>query len=146
MSIMNDGYATTISFGGVASGTDLTLLLKEKSFTPPPLDGDGVIDTTTFRNQTFRTKAAKSLKTLGEFSFTAAYDPDVYTEFKSQLNTNQQFVITFPNSETMTFYGIMTSFSPNQHTEGEQPDAEVTIVPSCVDASGVEQSSGFTMA
>ncbi len=120
---LDDGFATTIS---LANGTTLF----EKSVTPPGLDGGGSIDTTTMRNTLYRTMSPKSLITLSECSVTVAYDPAAYTTLIGALNTNQIITVTFPDASTIAFWGWLNSFTPGENTEGEQPTAEITIIPS----------------
>lgn len=121
---IDDGFATTISLSG--AGTTLY----EKSVTAPGLDGGGSIDTTTMRNTLYRTMSPKSLITLSECSVTVAYDPFAYGALITSLNTNQLFTVTFPDSTSIAFWGWINSFTPGENTEGEQPTAEITIIPS----------------
>lgn len=123
MARMDDGFSTTIT---LANGTTLF----EKSVTPPGLDGGGAIDTTTMRNTLYRTNSPKSLITLSESSVTVAYDPAAYSTLITALNTNQLITITFPDTSTIAFWGFLNSFTPGENTEGEQPTAELTIIPS----------------
>tara|TARA_R110002167_G_scaffold46072_1_gene137792 strand:- start:2 stop:454 length:453 start_codon:yes stop_codon:yes gene_type:complete len=120
---LDDGFATTIT---LANGTTLY----EKSVTPPGLDGGGAIDTTTMRNTLYRTNSPKSLITLSECSVTVAYDPNAYSAIITTLNTNQLITVTFPDGTTIAFWGWLNSFTPGEATEGEQPTAEMNVVPS----------------
>ena len=135
MARLDDGFKTLITF--VTSGA---IKLYEKEVQPPGLDGGGAIDTTTMQNTTYRTFSPKSLITLSEHTFEAAYDPAVYPECIAALNTNQQITITFPDAQTLTFWGWLDKFVPNAHVEGEQPTATCTIVPSNQDNAGAEQA------
>ena len=138
MGIINDGHPTTISFAGGFSGTGGVLEMKEKELTPPGVEGGGPNDTTTMRNSTWRTKQPKQLLTLTDSTITVAYDPDVYNEILAMVNVNQEITITFPDATTLTFWGWVDMFSPNAVVEGEQPTAEITIVPSNQDTAGTE--------
>jgi hypothetical protein len=132
---MDDGFSTTIEFSaGASSG----ILLYEKSLTPPGVDGGGEIDITTMLNTAYRTRSPKALITLAECTFEAAYDAAVYPQILAMVNVNQSIVITFPDATTLTFWGWLDKFIVNEHNEGEQPTATVTIVPSNVNGSGVE--------
>ena len=62
MSYLTDGFATTVTFYALGTGT--TLYAKEISVTPPGINAGGENDTTTMRNTTWRTRQPKSLKTL----------------------------------------------------------------------------------
>ncbi len=133
---IDDGHPTTVAFSAGSSG--ITFLMYEKGVTPPGVSAGGENDTTTMRNDTWRTKAPKSLKSLMPSSFTGAYDPEVLEEVNEMVGVNQEIVITFPDSSTWTFWGWMDEFIPNEIVEGEQPTANVTIIPSNQDASGDE--------
>lgn len=139
MARIDDGHGTLISFGSYPS-----VNFWEKSVTPPGMSGGGENDTTTMHNTTYRTRSPKQLKTLSECSFTAAYDPDVYSNIVSMINDNQQITITFPDSSTLTFWGWLDEFTPNEVVEGEQPTAECTIVPSNQDTDGTETAPSYS--
>jgi len=139
MARMDDGHATLISFGD-----DSDVQMWEKEITPPGVSGGGENDTSTMHNTTWRTKWPKGLISLSECSFTAAYDPAVYDEIISMINDNQEITITFPDSSTLVFWGWIDEFTPNASVEGEQPTAEVTIIPSNQNNSKVETAPEYT--
>jgi hypothetical protein len=141
MAIMTDGHPTTIEFAA-----DSDVQLKVKELTPIGIDGGGAIDITTMDNTTWRTMAPKSLKTASEMNFVCAYDPAVYNEMISMVNVNQLITITFPDGETVEFYGFINTFTPNAHVEGEQPTANVTIIPTNRNGSGVETAPVYSAA
>ncbi len=139
---IDDGHPTTIAFSAGSSG--VTFLMYEKEVVPPGVSGGGENDTTTMRNTTWRTKAPKSLKTLLPGSFVGAYDPAVLDEIVAMANVNQSIVLTFPDDSTWTFWGWIDEFVPNTIVEGEQPTANVTIIPSNQNASGVETAPVYS--
>lgn len=139
MARIDDGFSTTISFESNAS-----VLFYEKTVTPPGIEGGGEIDTTTMRNTAWRTKAAKQLKSLTNASITVAYDPEVYDDILEMIQINQEITITFPDASTLVFYGWIDTFAPGALTEGEQPTAEITIIPSNQDESGTETAPVYT--
>ena len=141
---IDDGHATTIAFSASASGVLLTDMLWEKEVTPPGVSAGGENDTTTMRNTAWRTKAPKSLKTLLPGSFVAAYDPEVIDEIIATVGVNQEIVITFPDDSTWTFWGWLDEFTPNNIVEGEQPTANVTIIPGNQDANGDEIAPAYS--
>lgn len=141
MSRIDDGFSTTISFS-----EDSDVQMWEKEVTPPGVSGGGENDTSTMRNTAWRTKAPKSLKSLSECSFSAAYDPAVFDEIVAMVNVNQLITITFPDGSTLEFWGWLDEFTPGANTEGEQPTADVTIIPSNQDDSLVETAPVFTPA
>lgn len=141
MARLDDGFATLISFA-----EDSDVQLWEKEVTPPGVSGGGENDTTTMRNTTWRTRSPKELKTLTESSFTAAYDPAVYDEIIAMCNVNQEITVTFADDSTLVFWGWIDEFTLNAAVEGEQPTAEVTLIPSNQNASGTETAPNYTAA
>ncbi len=145
MGIQTDGFSTTIGFSLAASGVILSTLLKEKGVTPPGVSAGGENDTSTMRNTKYRTKQPKSLLTLMNSSFEAAYDPAVLDEIIAIAGQNQLITITFPDASTWVFWGWIDEFVPNQNVEGEQPTASVTIIPGNQDNSGAEVAPVFSL-
>jgi len=141
MARIDDGFSTTISFS-----EDSDVQMWEKEVTPPGVSGGGENDTSTMRNTSWRTKAPKSLISLSECSFSAAYDPAVFDEIVAMVNVNQLITITFPDGSTLEFWGWLDEFTPGANVEGEQPTADVTIIPSNQDDSLVETAPVFTPA
>jgi len=54
------------------------------------------------------------------------------------VNVNTLITLTFPDAVTWAFWGYLDKFIPNANEEGEQPTAEVTIVPTNQNDSAVE--------
>jgi len=122
---IDDGYQTLITLAN-----DPTLKIYEKEVTPPGYQGGGPIDTTTMRNETLRTASPKSLKTLSPMTIVAAYETEAYADLRDQINENQLITVTFPDGASLHFWGWVDEFTPGALTEGEQPTATVTIIPS----------------
>ena len=133
MSRIDDGHSTLVTFANYPS-----VKLWEKEVTPPGVSGGGENDTTTMHNTAWRTRSPKQLKTLSSASFTAAYDPAVFSDIVSMVNENQQITVTFADGQTLTFWGWLDEFSPQRAQEGSQPTCEITIIPSNQNASNVE--------
>ncbi len=141
MAIMNDGFSTTIAFA-----SDSSILMEEKEIAPPGIDGGGAIDVTTMQNTKWRTMVPKSLKTLSEVSLVVAWDPQFFNEVDDMINLNQQITVTFPDGASLVFFGFINTFVPNAHVEGEQPTAEMTIIPTNQNTSGVEVNPNYIAA
>lgn len=141
MTRIDDGHSTKIS---LVDGTTLW----EKEVTPPGLTGAGAINTTTMRNAVFRTKAPKKLKELTDSAVTVAYDASAYSSILTNMLTNQEITITFPDGGTYVFWGWIESFEPDQLQEGEQPTASMVIIASNEDDSTppVETAPVYTSA
>jgi hypothetical protein len=134
---IDDGFSTLITFLDAASGA--TISFWEKEVTPPGIEMGGANDTTTMRNEEWRTKAPKKLKSLTDGSFKAAYDPAVYDTILEIIGVNGQIQITFSDDSTLTFWGWLDKFTPGNITEGAQPVADCTIICSNQDNDKVEQ-------
>ncbi len=141
MSILQDGFPIFYTFASIPAAS-----FEEQSVTPPSVQGGGSTDTTTMRNVGYRTKAPKKLKTLGDSSVTVVYDPEIYDEVLAQLQANQLVTITFPDTSTYAFYGWIDDFTPGEVTEGSQPTASITVIPSLRDNAGVQTAPVFTAA
>jgi hypothetical protein len=136
---LKDGFSTLITIERFP-----TISFWEKSVTPPGWDGGDEIDISTMHNDALRTFAPRSLKTMTECSATVAYDPAVYSQIVQAININDEITVTFSDGSTLAFWGFLKSFEPSENTEGEQPEAEITIFPTNVDNSGAEQTPVLT--
>jgi len=152
---IDDGFSTIIGFYAdkIAADADTDdsasdfSLFWEKEVTPPGISGGGPNDTTTMRNDTWRTQNSKKLLTLAQSSFTAAYDPGVLDEIVAGINLNKFIRLKFPNGDVWDFWGWLDEFTPGANVEGEQPTADCTIEPSNQDVdTGLEAAPVYTSA
>jgi len=124
--MLTNGYA---SFFEIDSFT--TLGFWEKEVTPFGLEGGDKIDVTTMHNHYVRTYAAQALYEAADGEITAAYDPAVLSSLSGSagaINTNKAITIHFPDTSTWDTYGYIQTFSPSSLSNGEQPEASITIV------------------
>lgn len=121
---MDDGHSTKIAFA-----RDPDIEFWEKTVQPPGVDGGDAIDTTTMHNVRWRTMAPRQLITLTEMQTTVAYDPVLYTSILNLINEEGGVTVHFPDGTQVSFFGYLKSFEPSENSEGEQPEATVTIVP-----------------
>jgi hypothetical protein len=138
---IDDGFKTLLTFAAQSN-----VKMYEKSVTPVGVEAGGANDTTTMRNTTWRTKAPKKLKSLTDGSATVAYDPAVLPQIIAMVGVNQLITTTFPDGDTWAFWGWVDAFNPGEITEGEQPTADIVIIASNQDNSGVEQPPVHTPA
>jgi hypothetical protein len=127
-----------ITFGDGSPLGDPTLELWEKASTPPGQDIGDAIDTTTFHN-TRKTKWPRALIEDTDGSFTCAYDPLARTSLESIVGVNMEITVTFNDTSTWAFWGFMKSFTPQEVSDGEQPEAAVEFVVTNTDNAFVEQ-------
>lgn len=135
---LDDGFSTIITVANIPS-----VKLYEKDVTPPGMAMGGAIDTTTMRNSTWRTNAPRKLKSLSQVSSTVAFATVAIDDVKAQIGINQLITVTFPDSSSIVFYGWIEEFTPGAFTEGEQPTATLTIVPSLRDTDGTETAPDY---
>jgi len=141
---LKDGKGITITFDASSA---VALDLDPTSITPPALDGGDGIDTTTLSNDEYRTKEPGALIDIPSGSMTVAYDPMAYDatgDIPALINTNGLITYTFPNDDTVAFYGFLKSFTPGELVEGEMPTAEIEIVITNVDDAGDETAPVWT--
>lgn len=139
MAKIDDGHGTKYTFS-----ENPTVKFWEKSVTPPGLSGGGANDTTTLRNETFRTKAPRKLLDVSDSSCTVAYDPEVFSDILDMLLVNQEITVTFPDGATLKFWGWVDTFTPGACEEGSQPTADITVIVSNQNASGEETPYTYT--
>jgi hypothetical protein len=118
-----DGFKTTVAFAGAPGFT-----MWEKSLTPPAIDGGGAISLADMFATTWRVKAAKSLKEMGDISGSAHYNPATYTDAMAQTNVEQAITILFPSGHQLSFYGFLDKFTPGENAEGNESTCSFTIV------------------
>lgn len=139
---MDDGFSTVISF---ASDTDVGLY--EKTVKPMGFDGGDEIPTSTMHNTTWRSFAARQLKTLTPITGTCAYAPAQLLAILALINQEQSITVHFANGDAMSMFGYLKSFEPQECAEGAQPEAQFTVVPTNIDpATGGESGPQYHIA
>ena len=141
MGIMCDGHPTKLGFASNA-----TIKMKIKSITPPAIEGGSEKNTTNMENTAWRTACPPVLKTLGPTTMTVQYDSAVLPEIFDLVNVPDDITITYPDLSTLVFRGWAQSFTPGEHVEGEEPLAEVRVVPGLLSAAGAETAPVYTPA
>ena len=138
---LENGHKTLISFAA-----DTGILLDNIDLQPPGIDGGDKIDVTTMSNDEYMTFVGKSLKTLTDAQFSAAYDPAVYDEVIAILQVNNLITVTFPDLSTLAFWGFIDSFTPSSLVGQERPTADVVVKVSNRNASKVETGPVYAAA
>jgi len=129
--MLTDGFSTKVT---LAADADISFW--EKSVQPMGLDGGDGIDVTTMFNVLYRTVRPRSLQTATELTMTVAYDPAVLDQIVTVLNVETTITVNHSNSDTWSFYGFLRQFTPQEVSEGSQPEAEIIITPTNWDSSG----------
>ncbi len=133
---LKDGYRSLVTFA-----LDTNIELWEKQVTPPGLEGGDSIEQTTMWNDVYRTFAPRSLRTLTEMQFTAAYDPQVYVSVLAAINREDTITVRFKDGSTLAFFGYLKNFQTGELVEGTQPEATCVVVPTNIDSAGAEQAA-----
>ena len=107
---LRDGYSSKITLGD-----DATIELWEKSVKPPGIDGGEPVDQTTMHNSTWKTSRPRSLKTITPVTCRASYDPDIYDELTSIINTEDEITVKFADGSTIALWGYLQKFDRSWH-------------------------------
>lgn len=135
-----DGQGTKITFSAAAG-----LAIWEQEVKPSSFENGDPVNMTNMFNTTWRTKLPKILKEMGEVSgvcgINAASIPLAY----AQVGVNQTITLTFRGGSTLCFYGYLKTFDPQNHQEGVEKTANITIVPTNIDpVNNVEAGPVYT--
>lgn len=127
MAFLTNGFQTLIGHS-LAPG----VLLREREVQPPEIEV-GAIDTTTMRNEYWRTQAPKFLITPGDITVQGQYDPILpygTTTFTGLLGLVGNITIRFPDLSAIVFPGWLDKITPASLKEEEFPLAEFKFKPS----------------
>ena len=132
---MPDGYRTLVT-----CFLNRNLSFWETEVTPLGYDAGDAIDTTTMRNNRWRTMDARSLVTTTDVSLTAGWDTKLYPDLINVLGFETTWTILFRDLSNITFYGFLKKFDPQSLKEGDFPLVQMTITPTNTDpVTGAEE-------
>lgn len=117
----------------LAMSLDTNIELREEELTPPGMDTEDAIETTTQSNIRWMTYAPGDLIRLTEFDVLCGYDPVVYSSLLAVLGIAQTFTVKFPNGAKLSFYGFVKSAKPGVLKRKEKPKMTITIMPTNMD-------------
>jgi hypothetical protein len=118
----DDGHKCLITFA-----LNPAIEFWEKSVTPPGLEGGDAIETTTQHNNTVHTKGPRKLINVTDASATVTWNPVLYNSIKALINKVTTVTILFPDLATLAAYGFLRNFAPGAETEGNNPEATITV-------------------
>lgn len=136
---LDEGFSTKVTLA-----RNTTVSIWEKTIKPPGVDGGEAVETTTMHNLTLRTMAPRVLKTMTPMTFKGIYDPNLYNQLFSIVNVRDTITVKFSDNSTLAFWGYVQKFEPAEISEGAPCEADITIVPTNTDLSGVEQAPVLT--
>jgi hypothetical protein len=120
--MLEDGYKTLFAFS-----LDPNISVWEKVVKPMGLDAGDMIDQTTMHNTRFRTSAPRSLITTTPMTAKVGYDPDAYNQVQAIIGREGTITEHLPDGSASTYFGVVKSFIPNDHSEGTSPEADMEI-------------------
>lgn len=121
---LDDGLSSKFAFE-----RDPDVSLWEIETKPPGIDGGEAIDITTHHNVSYRTAAARQLKTLTETVFKCAYDPQVITQMIALVNQEGSITQYFSDGSKEDYFGYVRMIEFDPLVEGNFPTCNVTIKP-----------------
>lgn len=125
----------------VAIALDLNIELFEEEVTPPGLDTEEAIETTSQRNIRWMTYAPGDLIRLTEFDVICGYDPIVYVSLIAILGIPTTITVRFPNGARLTFYGYAKSATPTPMKRKEKPKMTVNFMPTNMDPADCSEAA-----
>ena len=126
--ILPDGFKSLITLA-----INPAITFWEKSYTPAGMDGGDGIKQDTMFNTRWRMTLPRQLITLTEVVIKAAYDPIVKTDIQAAININTTITEKYFDGSTYAYYGYLKMVKFNELVEGQQPECEVTIMPTNID-------------
>lgn len=138
---LRDGFGTLIT-----CALDPDISFWEKETQPFGRDGGDMIDTSTFHNTTYRTKAPRALIDISDCTCTAAYDPAVSDQIDAVVNQETTWTVTHPDGSTEAVYAVLRVWTPQSNTDGGQPEAQITISATNTDPSASWAEAGPALA
>jgi len=137
MASKKDGFGVRITLE--TSG----VTFKEKSVTPPGIEGQDPVDVTNNSKASFREKYARALKEITPASGSVEYDASQLAAINGAVNVHQFVRLDFEEGDALGFYGFLRNFVPDEMTDGEAPTAALELVPCGVNASGTEEGINY---
>lgn len=125
---IGDGFGALIT---IAADTDIEF--DETSVTPPSIELDAAIDTSSHHNVKWRTFHPGKLAKLGMIAVNAGYDPLVYPSIVAIIGTQTTITVKWPNGDTLALYGYIASAKPGPLEANKKPEIAIEIQPTNAD-------------
>lgn len=137
-----EGVGTSLTVG---AHTFCYVSLKGLSITA----GDA-LDATCLSNSAWVTKLPPTLREVSDVTFTAHYAPEDFDAIDTETGANQELVISFAYQGTaigtITFWGYLSSFDPEEGTVGSTWNGTGSIVVTNMTSAYVEQGPVWASA
>lgn len=133
-----DALSTTLVIGSAA--------LEKLTLKGLGLSGGDPLDATHLGNVAYMTKKPNSLIEISEITGTAHYNPANLAAIIAEINKNQSLVMNFPGVGTITFWGYLQAFEPDEGEVGTVWNASFTVQVTNLNDSEVETGPVFAAA
>lgn len=133
---MRNGHRTLIEIVGI------TPLFEEISVTPVGVTADDPIEMTTMRTNNWRTFLGGALLNAEEIQAKVSYAPNALPQVIAILRQNRFCRVFYPDGAQASFYAVVMSFVPDEHTTGDRPEATLVLRPSNLTTSNPPSELG----
>lgn len=108
------------------------------------IDGGEKLDATCLDNSQWMTYLPQTLINIPNLTFRAKYDPSDWSNIVSEVNVNQELVLTFASPlGALTFWGYLKSALPEEGAVGAAWEMTGEIVVTNMNASNVETGPAY---
>jgi len=108
------------------------------------VDGGEPLDATCLSNTEWMTKLPATLKEATDLNFTVKFEPADWDAIVAEVNVNQSCTLNFASPlGTLTFWGYLRTFTPNEAGVGEVWEATCVIVVTNMNGSNVETAPSY---
>jgi len=131
-----DGVGTSLTIG--------SLTLEQVTLKGLGINGGDPLDASHLGNTAYLTKKPQTLKEVTDITGTAHYAPEDLADVIAEINDNQSMTLTFTGIGTITFYGFLQVFEPDEGEIGSTWNASFTVVVTNLNATDVETGPVFS--
>lgn len=133
-----DAVGTTLVLG--------TLAVEKVTLKGLGVEGGEALDASHLENSAVRTYKPQTLKMIKNITGTGHYDPSDLAALLTEINKNQSMVLTFAGIGTITFWGYLIDFDPDEGEIGATWNASFEIQVTNLNGSDVETAPVWAAA
>jgi len=125
-----EGVGTSITIGSFS--------IEEVTLKGLGADGGDALDASHLANVLYKTKKPQTLIEIPDLTGTGHYNPANQAAMIAEVNKNQSLVLTFSGVGTITFWGYLKSFDPDEGEIGSTWNSTFAIVVTNLNGSDAE--------
>jgi len=124
---------------GVGTSLDIgTLAIEKVTLKGLGLEGGDALDASHLANVLYKTKKPQTLTEIPDVTGTGHYTPANHDTAVAELNKNQELVLTFAGVGTLTFWGYLKTYDPDEGEIGTVWNVTFSIVVTNLDGTESE--------